>query len=107
MGHSEAGVYSKGTREPWQSFEQGRVTVMHKKDPFGYHVQGRMERVRVEVWSTGGGQGRNPSGRPQGWIRAGLWGEEEEVGERQECEWTLGLGLRGEVRGGGAGMEVV
>lgn len=61
----------------------------------------------MEVWSTGGGQGRNPSGRPQGWIRAGLWGGEEEVGERQECEWTLGLGLRGEVRGGGAGMEVV
>ena len=40
-------------------------------------------------------------------TRTGLWGGVEEVAEREECEWTLGLGLRGKVRGGGAGTEVV
>uniref|UniRef100_A0A8D0Q133 Spectrin beta chain n=1 Tax=Sus scrofa TaxID=9823 RepID=A0A8D0Q133_PIG len=36
-GHlEEAGVYPKGTRESWHSFEQGRVTVMPRKDPLGF-----------------------------------------------------------------------
>lgn len=55
---------------------------MHKKDPFGYQMQGRLERVRMEVGSPGGCQDRDPNGRAQGWIRAGLWGGQEEVGER-------------------------
>ena len=39
---------SKGMRKPWQSFEQGKVTVLHKKDPLATSLQGRLERARME-----------------------------------------------------------
>ena len=61
----------------------------------------------MEEGSTGGGQGRDLGGRAQGWTRTGLWGGVKEVDEREDCEWTLGLGLRGKVRKGRAGTEVV
>lgn len=58
-------VCSKGPGEPWQSFEEGRITVIYKKDPFVSDLYNRLESARVEVWSPGGGQGRNSSGRTQ------------------------------------------
>lgn len=43
------------------AFEEETVTVIHKKDSFGYHLQDRLERAIVEMWSPGSGQGRDSS----------------------------------------------
>ena len=86
---------------------KGTLQCCLRKIPLATSVQGGLERARMEEGSTGGGQGRDLGGKAQGWTRTGLWGGVEEVDEREECERTLGLGLRGKGREGGAGTEVV
>ena len=89
-------------RRPWQSFEQGKIAVLHKKDPFGYQCagwigEGKNGGVKHRRWA-GRGPGRESTrldqDRPVGRGRGGR-------------EWALGLGLRGKARGGGTGTEVV
>ena len=46
-------------RNPWKSFEQGKVTVLPKKDPFGY---------QCARWI---GEGKNGGGKHRRWPRQG------------------------------------
>lgn len=98
-------VCPKGTGKPWQSFEQGRVTGVHKRSLWLPYA-GRSDRARVEVWSPGGGQGRDSSGESTGWTWAGLWEREEEVGEKDRnmsgpWGWGEGKGQGSRSRHGG------